>query len=607
MPRVLTDRTEECWYLFDLSGLVRADRPSTLGITNLAIAEYWKGNLPAQLRLVVDNLALGYVSDAELNRVRHSMLEARSDTPGDALPWQGGSVSIALSGGLQLRMAGEPYFIETAFSCPGGSEKFNAFSCAASAAPAEAAWRPAIRRLPDGEAEIRAAGRFYSLVRRVRPAGDHVDVEDTLTNLTDAPLGIQVHGQVLLPDFVENWRLAGIEEADDAEHCVENPTVFVAQQRGGLGLLARDNVLRAQLAARVETNQAQFAADHFGLKPRSSYTLRWAIYRSSTDYFDFLNVLRRELGVNFTVEGPFVWSDATKFQTAADAQRLRTSLRRQHAKLFAVAPWFVYYNPQFDAPWSQYKTLMRQAIRTIKSAEPDALCLALLETNLTPVPRKFFQNTLPEKLPMGTTGGQYGYVAPRATTAVVDASPWRDSCVHNVDGNVRLDTYYGAHYYGGRALNLMVYPALGNHWHQEMMRRIAFCLDEAGFDGIYFDQFSLAFGDVDRYSYEFWDGHTVDIDPSTGQITRKYAELGMLSAAARRQWVEAVRGQGQGGGGQFHARRQRTAEPAHLAFHGGRIQLRPAGRRAAQRHLLRPRASGLADRPGLPRRSRARR
>jgi len=40
---------------------------------------------------------------------------------------------------------------------------------------------------------------------------------------------------------------------------------------------------------------------------------------------------------------------------------------------------------------------MRQAIHTIKSAEPDALCLALLETNLTPMPFGFFKNTLPER------------------------------------------------------------------------------------------------------------------------------------------------------------------------------------------------------------------
>ena len=286
----------------------------------------------------------------------------------------------------------------------------------------------------------------------------------------------------------------------------------------------------------------QLAADHFGLRPRASYTLRWAIYRASTDYFDFLNELRRELGVNFTVEGPFVWSDATKLQTAADADGLRASLRRQQAKLFAVAPWFVYYNAHFDAPWSEYKTLMRQAIRTIKSAQPDALCLALLETNLTPMPFAFFQKTLPAA-PQGGPQGMYGYVAPKAATALIDASPWRSSCLHNANGDVLLDTYY-SHYYRDRGLNLMVYPVPGNHWHREMMRRIAFCLDDVGFDGVYFDQFSLAFGYVDRYTYDFWDGHTVDIDPGTGQITRKYAELGVLSAAARRQWVEAVRSRG---------------------------------------------------------------
>jgi hypothetical protein len=542
-PRVLTDRDEGYWYLLDLSGLVRADRPSTLTVVNLAVADNWKGNVPEGLRLVVDNLALGDVRDTELSRARQSMLERRSAMPGTKLPWAGGELRIAPGGGLQIGVAGEPYCLETAFSCPCGPEKFNELSCTASAARAEVDWQPVVERLPGGVAEIRAQGKSYSLVRCVRPAGNCIQIEDRLTNLTDAPLGIRIHGQVVLPDFAENWRLAGMEQFDTADHCVENPTVFVAQKCGALGLLARDNVLRAQLATQVEANQVRFATDHFGMEPRASYTLRWTLYRSSTDYFDFLNVLRREAGVNFTVEGPFVWADATKYQTAADAQRLRATLRRQHAKLFAVAPWFVYYNAHFDAPWSEYKALMRQAIRTIKSAEPDALCLALLETNLTPMPFAFFKNTLPEKLPGGHPNGKYGYVPPKAATALLDASPWRDSCLHNANGDVLLDTYYSS-YYADKALNLIVYPILENHWHREMMRRIAFCLDEVGFDGVYFDQFSLAFGYQDRYSYERWDGHTVDIEPATGQIARKYADLGMLSATARRRWVEAVRSRG---------------------------------------------------------------
>jgi hypothetical protein len=542
-PRLLTDRDEGYWYLLDLSGLVRADRPSRLTIVNLAIAENWKGDVPEGLRLVVDNLALGYVSNADLHSARDSMLERRRAVPGTELAWLGGELSIAPGGGLQIHVAGEPYFVETAYSCPSGPDKFNKLSCTASAAHAETGWQPAIERLPDGVAEIHAQGKSYSLVRRMQPVGNCIKIEDRLTNLTDTPLGIRIHGQVVLPDFADHWRLAGMEQFDTADHCVENPTVFVAQKRGGLGLLASDNVLRAQLATLVEANQVRFATDHFGLEPRASYTLRWTLYRSSTDYFDFLNVLRREAGVNFTVEGPFVWADATKYQTAADAQRLRATLQRQHAKLFAVAPWFVYYNAHFDAPWSEYKSLMRQAIRTIKSAEPDALCLALLETNLTPMPFGFFKNTLPEKLAGGHPNGKYGYVPPKAATALLDASPWRDSCLHNANGDVLLDTYYNA-YYADRGLNLMVYPVPENHWHREMMRRIAFCLDEVGFDGVYFDQFSLAFGDQDRYSYDQWDGHTVDIDPTTGQITRKYADLGMLSAGARRRWVEAVRSRG---------------------------------------------------------------
>jgi hypothetical protein len=63
-----------------------------------------------------------------------------------------------------------------------------------------------------------------------------------------------------------------------------------------------------------------------------------------------------------------------------------------------------------------------------------------------------------------------------------------------------------------------------------------FCINECKLDGVYIDSFSL----YRNRSYDKWDGHSVDIAPATGRITRKYAQLGLLTRHARRQWVEYV-------------------------------------------------------------------
>jgi hypothetical protein len=125
-------------------------------------------------------------------------------------------------------------------------------------------------------------------------------------------------------------------------------------------------------------------------------------------------------------------------------------------------------------------------------------------------------------------------------TACVNDSPWRDSCLRDAGGNVLLDCWYVQHYRTRPALNLMVYPTLTNHRHQHMLEQIAWLLDEVGLDGVYIDQFSLAWGeDFTRYSKERWDGRTVTLG-ADGRVQGAMTDLGLVSGSARRAWIEAV-------------------------------------------------------------------
>jgi hypothetical protein len=79
-----------------------------------------------------------------------------------------------------------------------------------------------------------------------------------------------------------------------------------------------------------------------------------------------------------------------------------------------------------------------------------------------------------------------------------------------------------------------------NHRFKHGLEQFRWLLDDMGFDGLYIDQFSLAFntGDI-RYSLDRWDGRTVKIGPD-GRVAAKITDLGLVGGEARKAWVSFV-------------------------------------------------------------------
>jgi hypothetical protein len=414
-------------------------------------------------------------------------------------------------------------------------------------------WTPRLRR-PKGQAlEVLGETTVFRLRRQIVLQGHRIAVADTITNKTGEVLGVVAMNRVAVSGALADRRLSGLryDSLPRWGWSPENPTLFLTQKAAGLGVLAEDNALRLQLTSLADRSSVRFGTEHLGLAPHGSYTLRWALYPTTTDYFDFINAVRRDWQVNFTVQGPFEFVDARDYQKPQDAARLRAALRRKQVRLFGLLPWFEYYGAFISR--GEYQAIMQRAMRVIKSVAPQARCLALVETNLTPVRLPFFAGTLPADLPYGRPGGSYafgkppgvyGYPAPAAAARLIDASPWRDSVNRDAKGAPLLDTWYADNYHG-EAVHLMVYPRLGNYWHRQMMDKLRFLLDEVKLDGVYFDQFNFASGYPARdRTYDQWDGRTVDIAPETGRVTRQFAHLALVSAPARRQWVQFVLGRG---------------------------------------------------------------
>jgi hypothetical protein len=387
-------------------------------------------------------------------------------------------------------------------------------------------------------------------------------VTDTITNKTPEVLGVMVEHRAIVEGWPARTVLSGLDGKPQSPGATpENPTVFLALKSAGLGAVAEDDALRLQFYSRAEENTALFGTENLGIAPGESYAMRWGLYPGSTDYFDFINAVRRDWDVNFTVDGPWDFFDVRRLSTPEGRDAAKALLSRKKLKYFALSPWFEYYN-YWGNTRESYKGLMDDARALLRSVVPDAKFLACVETNLTPMPLSFFGDSLPKTgFPIGReNGGKYGQATVPGMNDLLNATEWRDSLQRNAEGMALVDGWYVQFYHDPPALDLMVYPEYrpegtptpqlppwaegktpyANHRHRHALEQFRWLLDDMGFDGLYIDQFSLAFntGDI-RYSLDRWDGRTVKIGPD-GRVTAKVADLGLVGGQARRAWVNFV-------------------------------------------------------------------
>jgi hypothetical protein len=69
------------------------------------------------------------------------------------------------------------------------------------------------------------------------------------------------------------------------------------------------------------------------------------------------------------------------------------------------------------------------------------------------------------------------------------------------------------------------------------MNQARFVIEDVGLDGFYLDSLMGARHPVWGYSHDQWDGVTVDIDPTTGEITHRYTDLALAAATSRREVI----------------------------------------------------------------------
>ena len=532
--RVKSQREEGYWYLLDVSDAahllrrgadnrIESEQPNALTFVNTCLRRYFRGRqqFPG---MIIDHLVVGYLPPEHAERLRRAQMISYGPTaPGPTLRGDGFALHVSNAGGIGLTVAGESYYFAAEFSYPSDPKmKFNAFR--PDRAAGESGWMPSVQRGPDGSVVVSARGARYRVTRSIRIDSGRVRVRDAIRNLTDAAVGLVVRNTMALPQPAagDAWRLAGVQRDALLAGVAANPTLFAAQTRSSVGVVAEDDVFRLQLELLRRFNAFDFQTTHFGMRPRGTHTLEWTIYPSSdVEYFGFVNRVRRDWGVNYTIEGPFVFDGRV--------------VPGREAKIYVFGPWLDYHHDG-TLTRERYRARVAPTLAKLRAAQPDAVFMPKIETNLFTIVKSRIPGG---KILPGSDRktGRYGFVLNQEQSRVLQAAlgPWADSVLRKPDGRIVVDTYYeGYHRNGSDLFNLLLYVREGNHRYNFFLDQIDFVMDELGFNGVYIDQFSMegAFSRRDRFTYDGWDGFTVDLG-AAGRAVCKRIDCNLVGAQAR--------------------------------------------------------------------------
>ena len=543
-PRFITARQELYWYLLDVSDLVK-EGDNHLRLTNLAVSKFFHRTAEEcrQNPMLIDSLSVGFLDESARDNLLENLAAGMKQfEPVAKITGKDIRVEAGTGGALRITWQGDSYYVRSEFSAPGDRIQWNRLW-----------WTP-----QDGvtvQSAVDAGGRLvitltssaYTLRRVIRLDLPFIRVEDTFRNQGPSDVGIMMHHDLIPAHRAAEWWISGLKHKPVHTVTAYNPTLFLSGEKTGMGIAVIDSVIRSQMVSSGGRNKVTFGTDHYGIPQGKEYTATWSLYAGDPDYWNFLNAVRRDWHVNHTIPGMWgfwYFDDDAVAKLNSDPDKMRAFLNRKRIDLFGIAPWFeYYYKPKYWKPRSVYKKSVQEQMKQIKAVKPDARVLACLESFLYYAPESFFKGTLPkfwtEKHGVLEKRGPHSFDLGEKGTQVVDATPWRDSVFRLANGHVDIDLHYATRYEDG-GVNLKVYPTLDNYWQKKFLDMEDYCTKTCGLDGVYIDSFSYYYS----RSYDRWDGHSVNVDPVTGKIKQKYAQLGLITRFARRQWVKHVTDQG---------------------------------------------------------------
>jgi hypothetical protein len=539
--RIIKPREEGYNYTLDISDRVNYieygadDRienaaPNQLTFTNKLLR--WMIGEKSKIKyLAVENIEVVYIPTEAVDKARDATLyKFKPGKSAAVLENKNFKLEVTPSGGMQLKAAGVDYYLESFFSYPASPEmKDNKLGTCSAAGQKD--WKPSVLQVSKTQIEVTAKAGDYELKRIIKLDPPRIRFQDHIKNTSSKAVGVRVRNLFGIKGMPRpgSWRIAGFSGTSFAEFSfsTKNPTMFLETGKSSLGLVVEDNIYRVMLQLRKKNNIFIAGAENFALGAGKSHTFEWTLYPGENNgYFGFINQVRKDWNVNYTVQSAILVGD-----------RGHKSTTKQN--VFVIGPWFEYHNGSKYTD-DQFKKIYTDKIKTIKSARPAALVIPKLENNLVPFCVTDYPDAkaLPARKGARTDPGvKYGLFLNKKLTEIVDRSHLKDSIIRSADGRAMVENFYTKYPF----INLMVQPERDNARYKDIMRQMDFLTDDCGFDGIFMDQFiPMPLGGI---SYDKWDGVSVELNKD-GTIKSKYYSYALTGASARLDIIKHVTDKG---------------------------------------------------------------
>jgi len=252
---------------------------------------------------------------------------------------------------------------------------------------------------------------------------------------------------------------------------------------------------------------------------------------SSNDYFEFINTLRRNLGMNRRLDGPI--SLGVRDHASGVQLRIGTGL-----------DWFEYGSKKsLNRSRADYMKLYNEEREKFRRTHPDLKLLVKMEMSPHFIDMDKIKDGHLLPNPGASLNGKYGDIISREATEIIEKNtPFGDSILRTADGRAIVDMYYPNG--NDNVFSLLVYPYKNNAYEQKINEQIKWLIKNGGVDGIYMDQF--ANGTMyamtiakDRTSYDRWDGRSVVLN-ADGTIKMKVFDVGYACGPSRAKIIRQV-------------------------------------------------------------------
>ena len=347
---------------------------------------------------------------------------------------------------------------------------------------------------------------IFTVQRTVKTTEYGIEISETMSNLSDSDLPVvYVHAFKLPLEKIKEFRVAGeamrnfVLSTDNFSErkYSQTPLFYLGMEQCGMGIYLMDDVFRNHYSAMAVDKTLYLADDIFYLPPKKSYTVTYRMYPVKGNYYDCLNILRKDLSLYQEIPAlhGFVYKQKTS-EFYGRYYRNALSNPDTVGKFFAesaiTAPAFtsepMLYGSERPEVWQQ----------------------------AWQIPGKFKKSLRMYDLPLKTIS-HYCDVHLVATDGVKDKnaeSLWQERLADSILLNERNETVA---YAAGRLYHVV--PTLHNSAGRQIIENLQYLWNEHPQNGIFFDEFNHSRA---RIAWNFRDNCSALLDEK-GNIKRKFA------------------------------------------------------------------------------------